>query len=197
LTKEYILNNNVLRGLNMYYKKMVGKKCYLSPIDVADADKFTEWLNDLEVIINLQRYSKNLDLNTEKQKLAELAKEHNYGIIRSDNDELIGNCGFMEIDNLNQTGEIGIFIGNKIYWNKGYGTEALTLLLDYGFKALNLHNVQLRVYSFNERAIKSYEKIGFKTYGKRREALLRGKKRYDLIHMDILYNEFYEKNGLL
>jgi len=179
----------------MYYKKMVGKKCYLSPIDVADADKFTEWLNDMEVIINLQRYSKNLDLNTENQKLAELAKGHNYAIINSENEELIGNCGFMEIDNLNQTGEIGIFIGNKIYWNKGYGTEALTLLLDYGFKALNLHNVQLRVYSFNVRAIKSYEKIGFKTYGKRREALLRGKERYDLIHMDILYNEFYEKNG--
>jgi RimJ/RimL family protein N-acetyltransferase len=181
---------------NMYFKKMVGKKCYLSPIDIGDADKYTEWLNDLEVIINLQRYSKNLDLNTEKQKVVELAKGHNYSIIKSDNDELIGNCGFMDIDNLNQTGEVGIFIGNKIYWNKGYGTEALTLLLDYGFKALNLHNIQLKVYSFNERAIKSYEKIGFKTFGKRKESLLRGKERYDLVHMDILYNEFYEKNKI-
>jgi len=177
----------------MYFKKLIGEKCYLSPLDINDAEKFTEWLNDLDVIINLQRYAKNLDLNTEKQKLVELAKDHNYGIIKNDNDELIGNCGFMEIDSLNQTGEVGIFIGNKNYWNKGYGTEALKLLLDYGFKALNLHNIQLRVFSFNTRAIKSYEKIGFRVFGKRRESLLRGKERYDIVYMDILYNEFYKK----
>jgi len=51
----------------------------------------------------------------------------------------------------------------------------------------------LRVYSFNERAIKAYEKTGFKIIGKRREALLRDKERHDIILMDILPNEFYEK----
>jgi len=77
--------------------------------------------------------------------------------------------------------------------DKGYGTEALSLLLDYGFKALNLHNIFLSVYSFNERAKKSYEKIGFKIIGIKREALLRDMERYDIILMDILPNEFYEK----
>ncbi|MDR1218938.1 MAG: GNAT family N-acetyltransferase, partial [Treponema sp.] len=125
----------------MYFKKLVGKKCYLSPIDMNDAEKYTEWLNDLEITLNLVRYSKSLDLNTEKQLIAELAKGHNYGIIALGDDTLIGNCSFMEIDNLNQTGEVGIFIGNKNYWNKGYGAEALTLLVDYGFKALNLYNI--------------------------------------------------------
>jgi len=65
--------------------------------------------------------------------------------------------------------------------------------LDYGFKALNLHNVFLKVYSFNERAVKSYEKIGFKIIGRNREALLRDKERHDIILMDILYNDFYKK----
>jgi RimJ/RimL family protein N-acetyltransferase len=185
------------RGQKMYFKKLIGNRCYLSPIDVNDAEKFTEWLNDLEVTINLQRYSKSLDLNTEKQKLAELAKDHNYGIIDKENDVLIGMCSFMGIDSLSQAAEVGIFIGNKKYWNKGYGTEALALLLDYGFKALNLHNIGLRVYSFNGRAIKAYEKIGFKITGKRREALLHGKERYDIIIMDILYNEFYENKKII
>ena len=72
----------------------------------------------------------------------------------------------------------------------------MVLLLDYGFKALNLHNVMLKVYSFNERAITSYEKVGFKIIGKRREALRRGIKTFDIIYMDILYKEFYEKNEI-
>ena len=177
----------------MYFRKMIGKKCYLSPIDIGDAEKYTEWLNDLEVTINLQQYSKNLDVNTEKQKLAEMAKGHNYSIVEKETEKLIGNCSFLQIDNFNQTGEVGIFIGDKNYWSKGYGTEALILLLDYGFKALNLHNVELSVYSFNIRAIKSYEKIGFKFIGKRRQAIRRGKETYDKIYMDILENEFYEK----
>jgi RimJ/RimL family protein N-acetyltransferase len=172
---------------------MIGSKCYLSPINSNDADKFTEWLNDLDITVNLTL------INTENEKtmLEKLSKDHNYSIIDNKTDELIGNCGYIDLDHLNQTAEVGIFIGNKNYWNKGYGTEALTLLLDYGFKALNLHNIGLRVCSFNRRAIKSYEKTGFKIIGKRREALLRGKEKYDIIFMDILSNEFYENNNII
>ena len=180
----------------MYFKKLVGKKCYLSPIDVNDVEKFTEWLNDLEVTQNLIIYPHIISVENEKGFLEKLAKEHTYSIIDNETNELIGNCGFNDIDNINQTAEVGIFIGNKKYWNKGYGTEALILLMDYGFKALNFHNIFLKVYSFNKRGIKSYEKIGFKIIGNKRESLLRGKERYDIILMDILYNEFYEKNKI-
>jgi len=175
----------------MYFKKMLGKKCYLSPIDVNDVEKFTEWLNDLEVTKYLIVYPHIISIENEKEFLGELSKEHTYSIVDNITNELIGNCGFGDIDHINQTAEVGIFIGNKKYWNKGYGTEALNLLLDYGFKALNLHNIFLRVYSFNERAKKAYEKTGFKIIGKRREALLRDKERHDIILMDILANEFY------
>jgi len=179
----------------MYFKKMVGKKCFLSPMDVNDVEKFTEWLNDLEVISNLSIYNSILNTETEKEILVKLSKEHNYSIIDISTNELIGSCGFMDIDYLNQTSETGIFIGNKKYWNKGYGTEALMLLLDYGFKALNLKNIMLKVYSFNVRAIRSYEKIGFNIIGRRREALS-GNKTYDILYMDILYNEFYKLNKI-
>jgi RimJ/RimL family protein N-acetyltransferase len=181
----------------MYFKKLVGKRCFLSPVDINDAEKFTEWLNDMEVIVNLTFFHRMININDEKVSLEKLSKEHNYSIIDLETNEMIGNCGYINIDHLNQCGDIGIFIGNKNYWNKGYGSEALTLLLDYGFKALNLHNVQLCVYSFNKRAIKSYKKVGFKIIGNKREALKRGNEFYDIIYMDILEKEFYENNEII
>ena len=177
----------------MYFKKLVGEKCYLSPIDVNDAEKFTEWLNDLEITKNLLLCHGILNLEKEKEILNDLSTEHNYSIINLETNELIGNCGFFDIDNLNQTAEIGIFIGNRQFWNKGYGTEAFSLLIDYGFKALNLHNIMLRVYDFNKNAIRCYKKIGFKIIGARREALQRDLRKHDTIYMDIMKNDFYEK----
>ena len=164
-------------------------------MDINDAEKYSEWLNDLEVISNLTIYSSVINTETEKEFLAKLSKEQNYSIVDNATDKLIGSCGFADLDHLNQTAEAGIVIGDKNYWNKGYGTEAMVLLLDYGFKVLNLRNVMLRVYSFNERAIRSYEKAGFKKIGNRREALRRGDKSFDIILMDILYEDFCKKES--
>jgi RimJ/RimL family protein N-acetyltransferase len=177
----------------MYFKKMVGKRCYLSPIDINDVEKYTLWLNDMEVAVNLGSYSLVLNEITEKEALIKISKEHNYSIIDNETNELIGILGFIDIDHINQTAEVGIAIGNKKYWDKGYGTEAIQLLLDYGFKALNFHNVLIRVYSFNTRAKKCYEKVGFKEIGSRREALKRENKIYDIVYMDIINKDFYNK----
>jgi len=165
-------------------------------MDINDAEKYTEWLNDLEVTTYLTLYSNAISTETEKELLEKLSKEHNYTIIDNYSNEAIGVCGFFDLDHINQTAEAGIFIGKKNLWGKGYGTEALRLLLDYGFKALNLHCVILKTYTFNERAMKAYEKLGFKVIGKRREALRRGNETFDIVYMDILYDEFYKKNEL-
>ncbi|GHV42402.1 N-acetyltransferase [Spirochaetia bacterium] len=175
----------------MYFKKLIGEKCYLSPIDPNDAEKFTEWLNDMDLTVTLQLYNAVINAESERSFLNKLSEGHNYSIIDKKTDELIGNCGFVETDNLNQTGEVGIFIGDKNYRNKGYGTEALSLLIDYGFRALNLHNIQLRVYDYNKIAIRAYEKVGFKKIGLRREALRRNLEWHDIIYMDILSDEYY------
>jgi len=170
----------------MYFKKLIGKKCYLSPIEVNDAEKYTEWLNDMEILENLQLYTATISLENEKVFLNNLSKDHNYGIIDLETNELIGNCGFMDIDYINQSAEAGIFIGNKSFWNKGYGTEAFSLLIDYGFKALNFHNIMVKVYEYNKNAIKCYKKIGFKIIGIRREALHRDLQKHNIVYMDIL-----------
>ena len=178
----------------MYFKKLIGKKCYLSPIDINDAEKFTEWLNDMELLRNLQLYNGIISVENEKAILINLSKEHDYSIVDLETNELIGNCGFLTIDYINQTAEAGIFIGNKNFRNKGYGTEALSLLIDYGFKALNLNSIMLNVYEYNTGAIKCYEKVGFKYIGIRRESVLRDLKRHNTIYMDILKDDFYGEN---
>jgi RimJ/RimL family protein N-acetyltransferase len=173
-----------------YFKKMIGEKCYLSPINIEDLEVFTEMLNDIEVTRNLLIVNKNITLQTEKEYLQNLSQSHEYSIIDSSTDTLIWNCGLMNIDHLNRTAETGIFIGKKNYWNKGYGEEALELLMDYSFQYLNLRNIMLTVYSFNERACACYQKIGFKEIGRRRNALVRENKEHDIIYMDLLNTEF-------
>ena len=74
----------------------------------------------------------------------------------------------MNINYQNRIGTVGIFIGDESNRNNGYGAETLKLLLDYGFNYLNLNNIMLTVKSFNERAIKCYEKVGFKEFVRRR-----------------------------
>jgi len=113
-----------------------------------------------------------------------------FAIIDKDTDALIGNCSLFKIDHSDRKAEMGIFIGNKNYWDKGYGTEAMRLILDYGFNILNLHNIILNVHDSNKRALKAYEKVGFKYIGSRRESFIMGGRKYDEIFMDILEDEF-------
>ena len=177
-----------------YFKKLQGKICYLSPISMDDTEKYTEWLNDIDVIKHLQLVNQNITLHSEKEAIERLMKGHNYAIVSNDLNELIGNCGLMNIDQLNRTAETGIFIGDKQYWNKGYGTEALNLLIDYGFRFLNLRNIMLNVYSFNERAVACYRKCGFMEIGRRRKALIRDLEVHDIIFMDILAEDVIVKD---
>lgn len=176
----------------MYIKKLIGQKCFLSPIDINDAEKYTIWLNDQEVLNNLSLSSTVITVEEEKVLLSSLSKEHNYGIIDSSTEQLIGNVGLMSINHIHQSAEIGIFIGNKDYWGKGFGTEALRLLIDFAYQTLNLHNIMLRVYSYNKRAISCYEKVGFKKIGLIRESITKNKKRHDTVLMDILPDYFYQ-----
>lgn len=103
----------------------------------------------------------------------------------------IGGLGLRDIDWVTNCATLGISLHRKDYWGKGYGTEAMTLLLDYGFTVLGLHNIMLDTYAYNERSLASYRKVGFKEIGRRREAQRLGDKRYDVVFMDILRAEFH------
>lgn len=175
----------------MYYKKIKGERVYLSPIDVNDYAIYTKWMNDFETSRFIMQYTNLITEQGEKEYLEGLSKEkHNYAIILEENDRLIGNVSLIDYDPLNQSAELGIFIGDEENRHKGYGTEAIKLILDYGFKYLNLNNIFLKVYDVNKNAINAYKKIGFKQIGRRHECFYYNGKLYDEIYMEILKNEY-------
>ena len=173
-----------------YFKKLVGRKVYLSPINPADYEKYCEWFNHLNTTILLGFATSNVTLQGEKESLEKLSKDHNYAIIKLNGDILIGKCGFNVINHIHRTATISISIGDTSNRGKGYGTEALELLLCYGFKILNLNNIMLEVYSFNKPALRSYEKLGFKVFGSRTSSFLINGEYHDTIYMELLKKDF-------
>lgn len=171
-----------------YFKKIEGEKVYLSPMNLEDIEKYVKWMNDFSTTDGLGSSSKVTTFESEKSWLINNMdkKEQQFAIVLKETDKLIGNCGFCDINHLHQKGEVGLFIGEEENRSKGYGTEALSLLVEYGFNYLNLKNIMLKVFSFNERAIKSYEKVGFKVFGKRTEVYYLNGKWYDEYFMEIL-----------
>ena len=173
-----------------YFKKLEGDRIYLSPRNSDDVEKFTEWLNDFQVTDYTQRSANVMTLQAESEYLNNSKEEYAMVIVTKDEDKMIGTVSIEQINFINRTGTLGIFIGDKDYRDKGYGTEAIKILLDYGFNYLNLNNIKLNLMSFNERALKCYTKCGFKEYGRRRNCKYINGKYYDSIEMDILANEF-------
>lgn len=181
-----------------YFKKLVGERIYLSPRSSEDVERFTEWLNDFETTDYTGRSGQLLTIEGEREYIQKNSNpEATFVIVTLEEDQMIGTVGLEEIDVINRTATLGIFIGEKQYRNQGYGTEAIQLILDYGFNYLNLQNIKLDLMEFNERGLACYKKCGFREYGRRRKCRYVNGKYYDSIEMDVLKEEFtksYIKN---
>ena len=175
-----------------YLKKLIGDNIYLSPISVDDVEEYAEMVNDIKVSVGLGylSYTNIIDFESEKEFLISVKKEKMFAVRLLENDELLGNIGFNSLDIINRNGALGVLIGNPKYQRKGYGTEALKLILDYGFSFLNLRNISLSVFEYNEPAYNLYKKVGFKEAGRLRKAVEIMGKTYDVIIMDMLKEEF-------
>ena len=170
----------------------------------SDIPKFVEWLNDPEVrrylLIDLpisqaneeQWFENMLKLPANQQPFGIEVRENgpagDDGIWR-----LVGNCSFMKIDPTIRSAEVGIFIGDKACWNKGYGTEVMRLLLALGFDTLNLNRISLRVDEANKGGIRAYEKAGFIHEGRFREGTFQNGKYRDMLLMSVLRAEWNPK----
>lgn len=172
-----------------YFKKIVGNRVYLSPMNVEDAETYVKWLNDLSVTDGVGSSCKITSVDSEKEWIIHNSNQYQFAIVSLEDDKLIGNCGIQGIEQIRQCAEIGLFIGDEKNRNKGYGKEVLNLLLDYSFNYLNLNNIMLKVFSFNERAINCYKKVGFKEIGTRRQSYYLKGRFYDEVYMDILKEE--------
>lgn len=159
-----------------------------------DVNLYHSWRNDLEVMRSTSPF---LDMFTVEETrdfvnhvILGSSSSKSYMILDKETQKPIGLTSLIQIDMKNRNAECIIDIGEKDFWGKGYGKEALKLLLNYAFGEMNLHRVSLRVFSFNERAINLYESIGFIQEGRSRQFLFREGSWHDLIHMGILKEEY-------
>jgi RimJ/RimL family protein N-acetyltransferase len=175
-----------------------GDRVRLRHVEREDLAQFQKWLNDPEVRQGLSIYLP-LSLSEEQNWFENMLKssidERPLVIEVKQNDDhwlMIGNSGFHNIEWRHRSAELGIFIGDKSYWDQGYGTEVMKLLLNLGFSTLNLHRIYLCVFEDNPRAIRSYEKAGFVHEGRQRQAEYHNGKFHDVLFMSVLRPEWVE-----
>lgn len=171
-----------------------GKLVRLREYQKEDINQILAYINDPEVkrllhpgtpyLYTLQDEEKWLENNSATKEL------YSFAIETLSDRKYLGGCGLNNIDWKNSVATVGIFIGDKDYWSKGYGTDAMNILVKFIFEQMNINKVKLNVFSFNERAVKSYEKVGFKKEGILRQEVFRDGKYYDDIVMGILKEEY-------
>jgi RimJ/RimL family protein N-acetyltransferase len=170
-----------------------GKKVRFRAYEKTDIDECLKWINDPEVTATLMmRYpvSRFQEEKWIESMLESTDGRHKVFAMETKDGIYLGGIGLHNVNWESRNAEAGIVIGKKEYWNKGYGTDAMMTLLDFAFHQMNLHRVYLRVYDFNLRGIKSYEKCGFKKEGVlRHDRYVKGE-YHDSIIMGILKEEF-------
>ncbi|MFQ6014718.1 MAG: GNAT family N-acetyltransferase [Anaerolineae bacterium] len=168
-----------------------GNKVRLRAIEREDLSRFVRWLNDPEVVQYLTIYTPFSMAEEERWFERQLEDDSSTILaIETLDGTHIGNVGLHKIDWKNSHAELGIFIGEKEYWDQGYGSDAVMAMLNFAFNEMNLHRVSLGVYAFNKRAIRCYEKCGFRHEGTEREVVFKNGNYHDHLIMGILRHEF-------
>lgn len=175
----------------MYTGKLVRLRAYKEE----DIERAVEFINDEEV-------KKFLDSNIPfpmtkwqeeewvRSRKANSNFTYDFAIEDLETGKYIGGCSINECDVKNRTCVIGIMIGDKEYWSKGYGSDSLKVLTKFIFEEVNMNKIKLKVFSFNSRAIACYKKVGFKEEGILKKELYRNGKYHDEILMAIFKDEF-------
>lgn len=161
--------------------------------DLDLSKNYFQWFNDAEVMRYMYR---GLMPNTEEsmgafyQSISRSATDAVFAIVVKDGDVHIGNTGLHHIDWVNRRAEFGIIIGEKDCWGRGYGSEAAALMVEYGFRRLNLHRIYLGVHAEHAAGVRAYEKAGFTVEGRLRDEFFRDGRYADRLIMGIVRGEW-------
>jgi RimJ/RimL family protein N-acetyltransferase len=163
-----------------------------------------------EDLVYLQRWSQDADIRALIGEAASMSEADSgkflekvradterawFMVVVKENDQVIGEAGLLRMDRAWRTTDVSVVIWEREEWGKGYGHDAILLLLDYAFRHLNFHRVAIGVVSFNERALRFWEKVGFRKEGVQRDGYYYGGKYHDFIMMSILEDEFRGLHG--
>ena len=169
-----------------------GARTVLRPMEPADADRQYLFDQDMELAV--------LDCRppvpTRRERTADFVgqrHEDHRDVVRmaiEADQQYIGHCSLTGLRDLHGNLELGIVIGDREYWSKGYGREVVDLLLVYGFQALGARRIALTTHEDNPRAIRCYAACGFIEEGRPRQAFWTGRRYADLVEMSILRDEW-------
>ena len=179
-----------------------GELVRLSAVDPDELGKaFSRWHRDSEFMRFLDTsptqlqsqkgMQQSLVEDLEKQK----SDKHWFTIRALDDDKLLGDIDLFIYNWTGRDAFVGLGIGERDFWGKGYGTDVMKVILRYAFTELNLQRLTLTVFEYNPRAVRAYEKTGFRHEGRLRQFLNREGRRWDMLFMGILRHEWMEQNG--
>src|SRR5438876_2756389 len=169
-----------------------GDRLRLRPLAATDLRRCVKWFSDLQIIHFLgrdapvtlaeeERWFRDYERRTDEQIFAiEVEGQH------------VGNLGLHKIDRVHRKSEVGIVIGEPSFWSHGYGTEAMRVVLRYGFDVLGLNKISLDVLEYNTRALRTYERLGFQREGVHREDIYKDGRFVNVMRMSILARELQE-----
>lgn len=174
-----------------------GELVYLRPAEREDIDLFVRWFADSETTRYLAvraPFSKAMEEKWFESMVEQQGKrQYHFVICLLADDRAIGTAGFHHVNQEDGHASFGISIGEKAEWSKGYGTDALRAICDFGFGQLRLERIELDVYLSNQRAQRSYEKAGFVSEGVMRHAHFADGRFQDLRRMSLLREEWAEQ----
>ena len=183
------------RGMNqdMFLE---GAKVYLNPSREDDIPMLVKFMNE-DVIRLVGRNNGSIVYeNIFKERFTEREKKDElFSIFKKENDSIIGDMSLNSMDRYNRSAMISIVIYGDENRGRGYGREAILLLLKHAFIDINLESVHLGTWEFNKRAIHLYESIGFKNIGRRRNSRIVGNKYFDEVMMDMISCEYFDLYG--
>lgn len=172
-----------------------GEKIYLGAILRKDLDVLFKWINDRELVYYNSGYNPIHELHHEQwfQDIVQRSDLRIFSIRDMDSDKLIGTCQLCSIHPINRSAELRIRIGEADSRGRGNGTEALRLLVHYGFNDLNLHRIYLYVFETNLQAIRTYEKLRFNREGVLRDADYVNGTFQNVIIMSLLRDDYMSR----
>jgi RimJ/RimL family protein N-acetyltransferase len=174
-----------------------GEKVILRPNKAEDIPRLLEFAQDVDLFGLGSDYPSAYSLERTRANYESWMKEDSHKAffaIEAD-DKYIGDCGLMGLGDPHGSAELGIRIGDRAYWGRGYGRDAVRLLLHYGFHYLGLRRIVLTTHAKNPRAIRCYLACGFVEEGRPRKAIWLEGEYVDLVNMSILRDEWQAQNA--
>jgi diamine N-acetyltransferase len=184
---------------------ILGDRVRLRRVEREDLPRFVAWLNDPDVRRQLALvypmgiaqeeawFEAQLKAEPAVQSFSVDVRAHSTAAAGLDPDWThVGGAGFHSVDWPSRSAELGIVLGNKDSWGRGYGTDTTRSLVEWGFRELNLNRVWLRVFEDNPRGIRCYEKVGFRVEGRLRQDRFREGRYLDTLVMGVLRGELPE-----